>query len=102
MVKCPWCDSTAKATGKEWSYSVFSVKQYKCESCNRTVAEYYVDGKISHVIPKPPNTRQKVIAYLRMHNVATPEDLSKELKLDVEEVLNVLSELEKEGDLEWL
>lgn len=51
IMKCPTCDKEATATGKEWDYASFHVKQFKCSKDGRFMA-YYKDGKLSHTIPK--------------------------------------------------
>jgi hypothetical protein len=52
MASCPRCLSQAKATGKEWEYGSFHVKQHECSKCEKKFVEYYKDGKLSHTIPK--------------------------------------------------
>jgi hypothetical protein len=53
MLKCPRCNSpTAKPTGKEWEYGRYHVKQYACSKCEKKAMEYYLEGKLSHTIPK--------------------------------------------------
>jgi DNA-binding MarR family transcriptional regulator len=97
MSRCPKCGGKSESTEKEWVYSVFYVKQYKCLDCKKAFMEYYRDGKLSHIIPPLPSPRQKVLSYLRKNKGATEEELAEKLMLKKQEVLDVLSELEKEG-----
>jgi hypothetical protein len=44
MVECPLCGKEARIaqdTSKEWSYSRFDVKLFKCEKCNYLFEVYY-------------------------------------------------------------
>lgn len=51
-MKCPRCNNEGKMTGKNWKYSVFDVKGYSCDICNKKFNAYYRDGKLTHTIPK--------------------------------------------------
>ena len=52
LVKCPRCGTHIPAPTKEWDYSVFRVKRYDCNKCNKGFMAYLRDGKLSHTIPK--------------------------------------------------
>ena len=52
MVKCPKCGKEGQALGKEWDYSIYHVKLFKCTEDRQTFKAYYRDGKITHTIPK--------------------------------------------------
>lgn len=95
--KCPWCSSQVEATGKEWTYAAFYVKQYRCLECKKYFMAYYQHEKLSHVIPKNVSTKRKIITYLRANKVASPQSMADALNLKIQDIINVLSELEKEG-----
>lgn len=52
MVKCPRCGKEVSNFEKEWGYSVFHVKLFKCEECEKSFKVYYRGNKLSHTIPK--------------------------------------------------
>jgi uncharacterized protein with PIN domain len=52
MVKCPRCGKEVPDASKEWNYSIYHVKLFNCEKCDKTFKVYYREGKLSHTIPK--------------------------------------------------
>jgi len=52
MVNCPKCGKDAKSPNKDWNYSIFKVKLYKCSNCGTSFKAYFKEGKLSHTIPK--------------------------------------------------
>ena len=52
MVKCPRCGKESEETGKEWNYSAFKVKSFKCPAENKKFNAYYREGKLACTIPK--------------------------------------------------
>jgi predicted RNA-binding Zn-ribbon protein involved in translation (DUF1610 family) len=51
-MKCPMCGKEAQDTSKEWDFSRYHVKLFKCEKCGKTFKAYYEKGKLSYTIPK--------------------------------------------------
>lgn len=66
--------------------------------------EYYKDGIFSHIIPKdgkqPDPTKRKILIYLRRNNVVSEEQIAKDLCLDISNVEQLLSEMERTGEVE--
>lgn len=54
MVKCPRCGTEIPKATKEWDYSVFHVKRFDCEKCEKSFKAYFREGRLSHTIPKAP------------------------------------------------
>jgi ribosomal protein S27AE len=52
LVKCPRCGTEVFKATKEWEYSAFHVKKFDCEKCEKSFKAYFLEGKISHTIPK--------------------------------------------------
>ena len=52
MVKCPRCGTEISTATREWDYSVFHVKRYDCEKCDKSFKAYFRGDKLSHTIPK--------------------------------------------------
>jgi len=52
MVKCPRCSKEVSNFEREWDYSVFHVKLFECDRCEKSFKAYYRAGKLSHTIPK--------------------------------------------------
>jgi len=52
MVKCPRCGTDIPKALKEWNYSVFRVKKFDCEKCERPFFAYFKREKLSHIIKK--------------------------------------------------
>lgn len=96
LVKCPKCSSDAKVTSKEWEYSSFHVKQYKCIDCEKLFNAYYIEGKLSHVIPTP-TIGLKIMDYLTKRESCTEEEIANALNLPVQDVFNTLFELKRKG-----
>jgi DNA-binding MarR family transcriptional regulator len=97
MVKCPRCENEGKAVGKEWNYSRYHVKVFICKKCKKGFRAYFLNGKLSHTIPKLVSPTSKIIDYLRLHGEATETELASALRLSVVDVINTLKKLEKEG-----
>ncbi len=97
MVRCPKCGSDSEETGKEWNYYRYQVKDFFCSKCKKKFQACYLDGKLSHTIPKSLDTRARVIDYLKKHGQATEKEIANALDLQTEEVLRILEALEKEG-----
>jgi len=55
MTKCPHCGVQISKPGKEWDYSLFHVKMFRCPKCGKSLRAYYKDGKLNHTIPKGKN-----------------------------------------------
>lgn len=49
MAKCPKCKTEVTKPSKNWNYSVYVVKMYKC-SCGNQFREYLRDGKSKFVL----------------------------------------------------
>ena len=52
LVKCPRCKTNIPKATKEWDYSVFHVKLFNCEKCEKSFKAYFKKGKFSHTIPR--------------------------------------------------
>lgn len=107
MASCPRCNSPTGATGKEWDYHLFHVKQYFCLTCQKTFMEYYRNGELSHTIPKgngslkyPGDIKRAVLSYFKRHKIVSIEKIAKELELSEAEVLETLTKMEKNGLIE--
>ena len=94
---------------KEWDYSIFHVKKFNCEICNRNFNAYFKRGKLSHTIPrtlKPEGElrvsveKRRIVEYLKKHNEATEDEIAHALNLAADDVLNMLIELEGEGSIQ--
>ena len=51
MVECPRCETEVSTFIREWNYSVFHVRRFDCEKCDKALMAYYREGKLSHTIP---------------------------------------------------
>lgn len=101
---CIFCRAEVAEPMKEWNYSkeYYHVKLYKCPKCQMTFMDYYHNGKFSHTIPKNVDAAQKVLAFLASHYTSTVEEIGSAIGLPVEEVMKVLSKLEKNGQIEQI
>ncbi len=97
MVRCPNCGSDSESVGSEWNYFRYQIKSYVCSKCKKKFQACYLDGKLSHTIPKTLDIRSKVVEYLKKHGQATEEEIAAALSLRTQEVLKILEALEKEG-----
>lgn len=100
MPKCPRCRLEAKDTGRTWNYGVFQAKFFNCPACDKNFIAYYLDGKLSHTIPSVHNKQFEILKYLRAHGNAGLDELATALDLKLMDVLEVLIELEKKGEVE--
>lgn len=54
MGNCPRCGTHIAQHIKEWDYHnrYYHVKMYQCPKCEKSLMEYFHNGKLSHTIPK--------------------------------------------------
>jgi uncharacterized protein (UPF0212 family) len=52
LAKCPKCGTEVSKATKEWDYSAFHVKKFDCKKCEKSFKAYFLEGKMSHTIPK--------------------------------------------------
>lgn len=107
LPKCPRCGIEVTKIVKEWDYSIFHVKRFNCEACDKTFGAYFKKDKLSHTIPKTLSKsdeeirvlveKARIIKYLKRHDKATTDEIAQALNLPVVDVLNMLIELESEG-----
>ncbi len=98
MIHCIYCGAGIIDPVKEWTYhkNYYHVKFYQCKKCHFKFMEYYHNGSYSHTIPRFVGPKKKIINYLRNHGSATAEEIAKVLKLQLNDVLTILEDLEKE------
>lgn len=102
LLICPECGhEIPQVSVKEWNFrrGYYRVKKYSCPNCKKSVFEYYHDGKFCFTIPRFAGLKLSVMKYLRKNGSVTAEEIAEKLNLKVEDVLNALSELEKDGVL---
>jgi uncharacterized Zn finger protein len=95
-VQCPVCGSESTQASKEWTYGIFHVKYMSCGTCHKTFQAYFKQGKLNHTV-YGDRIRSSTLNYLKMHKGATLDEISKALNVNLEDVLNMLLKLEKQG-----
>jgi DNA-binding MarR family transcriptional regulator len=105
-MNCPSCHNTASSKGKKWKYGVFNVELFACDNCLKTINVYYKNGKFSHTILSggPRNrisiNKTKIKRYLKEHNAASDQEISKKLGIQMKDVHDALLQLQYDGAVE--
>ena len=93
LPKCPYCQTEVINKIKEWKYNCYNVKQLLCQHCGIAFNTYYRDNKFSHIIPKSPSVRKRILMYLKVHRKATMYEIAKGLKEKRQVIESVMDEL---------
>lgn len=97
------CGKSIEILLKEWNYSRYHVKCFKCDICLKSFKAYYNMGKFSHIIDNSKYIQnRRILHYLRYHSTASTEEIADALHLSINDVLSVLTELEKDRKIEKL
>lgn len=104
MPNCPTCKENVNLLIKEWNYSVYNVKNFRCDKCLKSFNVYYKQNKFSHIInvnvDKELKPKTKVLRYLTKHYSASVDEISNDTGLDAKLVLGILNNLQKKGAVE--
>jgi len=57
--RCPLCGFEVVTPSREWRYSVFDVKNFRCPNCGRWFREYYYKGVLKFILVPPEKGRAK-------------------------------------------